>query len=90
MELRTFNDFMSNDDNWIIFSSGRYMFVRFIVDYVHSSKGFFAKINYGKVLFCVYFDVVLLDQVRNEAEGEEGIAPERKEEGEGKWDGGPG
>ena len=39
---------MSNDDKWIISSSGRHMFVRFNVETGDSSTGFFAKIHYGK------------------------------------------
>ena len=39
---------MSNDVKWVIISSGRYMFVRFDVNTGSSSKGFLAKIHYGK------------------------------------------
>ena len=47
-ELQTLDGLMSNDDKWIISSSGRHMFVRFSVDDSGSSTGFFAKIHYGK------------------------------------------
>ena len=39
---------MSNDVKWIISSSGRYMFLRFAVQFESSSTGFLAKIHYGK------------------------------------------
>ena len=45
-ELKTLYGAMSNDDKWIISSSGRYMFVRFAVD-VFSSIRFLAKIHNG-------------------------------------------
>ena len=39
---------MSNDEKWIISSSGRYMFLRFAFDFDYdSSTGFLAKIHYG-------------------------------------------
>ena len=47
-ELQTLYDSMSNDDKWIISSSGRYMFVRFAVGDSGSSTGFLANIHYGK------------------------------------------
>ena len=40
---------MSDGIKWLISSSGRYMFVRFAVDYHwHIGTGFLAKIHYGK------------------------------------------
>ena len=44
---------MSNDDRWIISSSGRYMFVRLTVGYgkfsaSSNTAGFLAKFHYGK------------------------------------------
>ena len=52
-ELITLYDSMSNDDRWIISSSGRYMFVRLTVGYGKFSAssitaGFLAKFHYGK------------------------------------------
>ena len=47
-ELQTLSGSMSNDNKWIISSTGRYMLLRFAVDYYGSSTGFSAKINYGK------------------------------------------
>ena len=47
-ELQTLDGLMSNDDKWIISSSGRHMFVRYNVETGDSSTGFFAKIHYGK------------------------------------------
>ena len=49
-ELITLYDSMSNDDRWIISSSGRYMFVRLTVGYASTSsiiEGFLAKFHYG-------------------------------------------
>ena len=50
-ELQTLYASMSNDDKWIISSSGRYMFVRFAyhiqMQTLGYSKGFLAKIHYG-------------------------------------------
>ena len=38
---------MSNDDKWIISSSGHHMFVSFIIGVKNSRPGFTAKIHYG-------------------------------------------
>ena len=38
---------MSDDNKWIISSSGRYMFVRFGVGTKTDATGFLAKIHYG-------------------------------------------
>ena len=46
-ELQIMSGSMSNDVKWIISSSGRYMFVRFVVSTYDSSTGFLAKIHYG-------------------------------------------
>ena len=46
-ELQTLSGSMSDDDKWILSSSGRYMFVRFAVGNSGSSTGFLAKIHYG-------------------------------------------
>ena len=46
-ELKTLYGAMSNDDKWIISSSGRYMFVRFAVGPNFYTTGFLAKIHYG-------------------------------------------
>ena len=46
-ELQTLDGSMSNDDKWIISSSGRYMFVKFGVQTFLPSKGFLAKIHFG-------------------------------------------
>ena len=45
--LQTLSISMSNNVKWIISSSGRYMFLRFAVNTITSSTGFFAKIHYG-------------------------------------------
>ena len=61
-ELQTLDGSMSNDDKWIISSSGQYMFVRFAIDVIDldeywmdyeyllslSSPGFSANIHFGK------------------------------------------
>ena len=39
---------MSNDDKWIISSSGHHMFVFFSVGIYNTDPGFTAKIHYGK------------------------------------------
>ena len=51
-ELQKLYGLMSNNDTWIISSSGRYMFVKFIVENSLTRPtyptGFFAKLHYGK------------------------------------------
>ena len=47
-ELQTLSGSMSNDNKWIISSSGRYMFLRFAVQSWGINIGFNAKIHYGK------------------------------------------
>ena len=46
-ELDTLTGAMPNDDKWVIYSSGRHMFVSLWVGFEYSSKGFLAKIHYG-------------------------------------------
>ena len=48
-ELQTLSSSMSNDKKLIISSSGRYMFVRFVVGTIYpiGPPGFLAKIHYG-------------------------------------------
>ena len=46
-ELQKLSGSMSDDNKWIISSSGRYMFVRFAVNTEYSPTGFLAKIHYG-------------------------------------------
>ena len=46
-ELQTLSGTKLNHVKWIISSSGHYMFVKFVVHDV-DSKGFLAKIHYGK------------------------------------------
>ena len=46
-ELQKLSGSMSDDNKWIISSSGRYMFLRFAVDVFYYSTGFLAKIHYG-------------------------------------------
>ena len=47
-ELQTLSGSMSSSIKWIISSTGRYVFVRFNIDNLHSSTGFLANIHYGK------------------------------------------
>ena len=47
-ELQTLSGSMSSNIKWIISSTGRYVFVRFNIDNLHSSTGFLANIHYGK------------------------------------------
>ena len=47
-ELQILSGSMSDDNKWIISSSGRYMFVRFAVQSWGINIGFNAKIHYGK------------------------------------------
>ena len=46
-ELKTVAGIMPNDDKWVFSSSGRHMFVSFLVDNLNSWPGFIAKIHYG-------------------------------------------
>ena len=51
-ELKTVKDeTMLNDDRWVFSSSGRHMFITFIVDDQNSFPGFIAKIHYGNNIF---------------------------------------
>ena len=47
-ELETFYGIMSNDDKWVISSSGHHMFVSFDTNILESVPGFLAKIHQGK------------------------------------------
>ena len=46
-ELETLSGKMSNDDKWVISSSGHHMFVSFNVGSKVPYPGFLAKIHYG-------------------------------------------
>ena len=46
-ELETLAGTMSNDEKWVISSSGHHMFVSFSVGDLVSDPGFLAKIHYG-------------------------------------------
>ena len=50
-ELRTVTGLMLNDDRWVFSSSGRHMFITFIVDDLNAFPGFIAKIHYGNNYF---------------------------------------
>ena len=54
-ELQTLSGSMSNDANWIISSSGRYMFVRFAVDMFWPTTVFLANIHYGNTILNLYY-----------------------------------
>ena len=46
-ELETLTGIMSNDEKWVISSSGHHMFVSFTIGVKNSRPGFTAKIHYG-------------------------------------------
>ena len=46
-ELKTVSDKMPNDEMWVISSSGRHMFVDFVIGTVISHPGFSANIHFG-------------------------------------------
>ena len=50
-ELKTVTGMMLNDDKWVFSSSGRHMFITFIVDDLNAFPGFIAKIHYGNNYF---------------------------------------
>ena len=50
-ELKTVTGMMLNDDRWVFSSSGRHMFITFIVDDLNAFPGFIARIHYGKNYF---------------------------------------
>ena len=45
--LKSVSGLMTNDDKWIISSSGRHMFVDFVIDNFISRPGFSANIHFG-------------------------------------------
>ena len=46
-ELKTVSGKMPNDEMWVISSSGRHMFVDFVIDMRYSRPGFSANIHFG-------------------------------------------
>ena len=46
-ELKTVSGKMPNGETWFISSSGRHMFIDFVIDFVESKPGFLANIHYG-------------------------------------------
>ena len=46
-ELKTMSGKMANNETWVISSSGRHMFVDFVVDILNSEPGFSADIHFG-------------------------------------------
>ena len=46
-ELKTVSGKMPNDEIWVISSSGRHMFVDFVIDGLNSRPGFSANIHFG-------------------------------------------
>ena len=46
-ELKTVSGKMPNDETWVISSSGRHMFVDFVIDILNSCPGFSANIHFG-------------------------------------------
>ena len=46
-ELKTVSGKMPNDEMWVISSSGRHMFVDFVIDILSSDPGFSVNIHFG-------------------------------------------
>ena len=46
-ELKTVSGKMPNDEMWVISSSGRHMFVDFVIDVLNYHPGFSANIQFG-------------------------------------------
>ena len=46
-ELNTVSGKMPHDEKWVISSSGRHMFVDFVVGNINSNPGFSASIHFG-------------------------------------------
>ena len=46
-ELKTMSGKMANDEKWVISSSGRHIFVDFVVANINSDPGFSANITFG-------------------------------------------
>ena len=46
-ELKTVSGKMPNDEMWVISSSGRHMFVDFVISITKSRPGFSANIHFG-------------------------------------------
>ena len=46
-ELKTVSGKMTNDEKWVISSSGSHMFIHYLVQNVVSRPGFHAQIHYG-------------------------------------------
>ena len=63
-ELQKLSGAMSDDNKWIISSSGHYMFVRFAVQSWGINIGFNAKIHYGKLIpwkkIGIFFSVYII------------------------------
>ena len=46
-ELKTVSGKMDNDETWVISTSGKHMFVDFVVQILNSRPGFSANIHFG-------------------------------------------
>ena len=46
-ELKTVSGKMPNDETWVISSTGRHMFVTFVIDNLNYNPGFSANIHFG-------------------------------------------
>ena len=46
-ELKTMSGKMANNETWVISSSGRHMFVDFVIGNLNSKPGFSANIHFG-------------------------------------------
>ena len=49
-ELKTVSDKMANNEKWVISSSGRHIFVDFVIGSVASRPGFSAKVHFGNAI----------------------------------------
>ena len=54
-KLKTVSGKMDNDETWVISTSGRHIFIDFVVDILHPKPGFSANIHYGTEFKKFYF-----------------------------------
>ena len=54
-ELKTVSGKMPHNEKWVISTSGRHMFVDFVIAYLISHPGFSANIHFGKLIMILLF-----------------------------------
>ena len=54
-ELKTVSDKMSNNEKWVISSSGRHMFVDLVIENSNFPPRFSANIHFGKLIMILLF-----------------------------------